>query len=637
MAHSRLRKIRFVGGPSVLTRGPAVIAALEVDSVELSTLAPFPSQRVLALCRQLIESAGFDLPGTRVTGSRLVLPCPREELGDTLLDVVNEVLAAEPRAWSAIGSRGLERLLARWESPAEAALLAVEASRAHVPIRWADPSSRYLTLGQGRRAIAYQRCHLSIEAAGRELVDDKLTCARLLEDAGVTTSRPRAIASAEEAVHAAEELGYPVVIKPARGFAQVGVFTELSTPDAVRSAFAHAALQSGPLGGELLIERHRYGSYLRATLVGGRLEAVLTSDAPECSADGESTVEELFRRTHAIDGGVQLPQGIAYVLDSMLEAQALAHGDVPERGRRIKLGHQNHGMPVDVTRRIHRELRALLERIARLIPLPLMGIDLIKRSISERFDPDADVILEVNAGPAFSLHERIEGARSHALAKKILRALFADPEASRVPIVAGPKGTAGELEALARSLAERGLHPTGLTRRRAWSGAPAHLLAHGEEAARFFAADSAADVLLLEVEGELAIERGLPVDRFDYVVGGSPPSELEALFRRLTVRDRASARFSADDVAGRALMHSDRRSRARDGSAPAARPLAASGARPGAGKRAATPPDRSRADRSANGADRSTTRRRREGEGRRSRPAAQSRAAPRSRDPGDRR
>src|SRR3712207_5620452 len=90
-------------------------------------------------------------------------------------------------------------------------------------------------------AKALVRKVLAEEPAGRELTDDELI--GLLADYGVPLLGTRTVTDAEEAVAAAEEIGYPVVLKSTAPWLRHrsdlgGVRLDLVDAEAVRAAFA---------------------------------------------------------------------------------------------------------------------------------------------------------------------------------------------------------------------------------------------------------------------------------------------------------------------------------------------------------------------------------------------------------------
>ena len=544
MATSLIHAERFLAGPNLWSNNPALLASLRHSAwsagqiaqtlarlvralPEMAEHAVFRRQQtlpaaVIALADALSRAIGASwgrsrlMPGVRGE-VRLLIACPHERLAHALAAGVNQILTAVSRGDRPATRVVLAELLAIWECPAEAALLAQAAHKRRLPVAWLDPEQSWLVLGQGAHSRIYHRGYFSSDGALRDVADDKLATASLLERAGVPTTNPMLVATADEAVALASALGLPVVLKPNRGWAQVGVWTNLRSLPAVRAAFRRAAAQAGPLGGPLLIERQRAGRYLRATLVGGRLRAVLTCEAPTATGDGRRTAEALAKEFYHLPSHEKLDLRSRGILEAVLSQQKLKPDTVPARGLAFRVGHDNQGRASDVTATVHRSLTQLLNRVGRLFAGPVLGVDLLVRDPAAPFDPAHDVIIEVNPAPGFAQHERTQQGPTRNLAGPILAHLFPTPTAARIPVVAAPAGYAAELEEMAQALRRRGVYPTGYTRGTVWSGTPRRELGRGPHAASLLLLDAQAEVLLIEVDEDLA-GVGLPVDRVDFLL-----------------------------------------------------------------------------------------------------------------------
>ncbi len=476
----------------------------------------------IALGDALARALGLRGPPARIdspnagtdTRQRAFFPLPRASLGGALVRGLDQLLAAAlegARGVVDVLDRVLEALIKTWEDPPESALLASAALARGIPVSWADGTG-WLVLGQGRHRRVYHHFLFDGESDLREIAADKLSAARLLESAGIATARPIEIVSEDDAASLAARVGFPVVIKPSRAWAQIGVCPGITSEGAARSAFHHARTSAGPLGGGLVIEAHRPGRYVRATLVGGELAAAATSVAPEVLGDGVRDLTALTRESLALEPDEELDPRSLGILAACLAAQGLTRDHVPAPGRVVRVGFDNHGAMEDVTRSLHRTTRRLLAQVGRLFPSAILGVDLLMQDAAAPFDSRRDTVLEVNPAAGWALHSSTpEGARDLA------PAILAHVRPDRVPVVAGVPGTGRALEALASDLAKRGVTSAGFTRERAWSGTKGGLLGVGVEAAALPCLDPRASVLLFEVDEALAA-RGLPFDRIDFLL-----------------------------------------------------------------------------------------------------------------------
>ena len=507
----------------------------------------------LALADLLSGAIGANCGRSRILQSegnpvRMSIASPRPQLARGLITGINQLLECLPECDFSLIEQVIRKLMPLWETPAESALLAQAARERKIPVTWPDADQDWLVLGQGFRRQIYHRGYLSSEVGLRDIADDKLASARLLESAGLPTTRPNLVTTVEQAVARAMALGLPVVLKPNRGWGQVGVWTNLCSSEAIRRAFQRATEQSGSLGGPLLIERHRKGTYLRATLVAGQFRAALTYKAPEITGDSVSTAQALAVQFHGLPSSELNARGSG-ILEAVLSQQGLTLSSIPKRGQKFLVGHDNQGRSVDVTRTIHASLKKLLNRVGRLFAVPLLGVDMIVRDPSAPFDSANDVIIEVNPAPAFSVHERPSEGESRNLSRATLSCLFpSGADAARIPVIAGPTGCGAELEQLAQKLRGHGTSSAGYTRHIGWSGTPRNEIGRGPLGFGMLPVDPEAEVLLFEVDEVLAGVIGLPVDRVDFLLGNSKEKKpLDRMLARLCSQKQQS-QWGADDV-----------------------------------------------------------------------------------------
>ena len=112
----------------------------------------------------------------------------------------------------------------------------------------------------------------------------------LLASCGVPVPEGEVVASIEEAIAAAEDIGYPVVVKPTDGNHARGVFVNVMSPEEVAAAFPLAAAE----GSEVMVERFIKGTEHRILVVGGKMVAANMGEAVSVKGDGKSTIDELI-------------------------------------------------------------------------------------------------------------------------------------------------------------------------------------------------------------------------------------------------------------------------------------------------------------------------------------------------------
>ena len=143
-----------------------------------------------------------------------------------------------------------------------------------------------IQVGQGKyqkrieAALTSQTSHTAVEIAS-----DKELCSRLLSDLGLPVPKQRHVRDAEDAVEAANHIGYPVVVKPVDGNHGRGVSVNLTTDAEVADAFEIAIDE----GSGVVVESMIQGDDHRLLVVNGELVAAARRMPGHVVGDGERT------------------------------------------------------------------------------------------------------------------------------------------------------------------------------------------------------------------------------------------------------------------------------------------------------------------------------------------------------------
>src|SRR5262249_41014293 len=107
--------------------------------------------------------------------------------------------------------------------------------------------------------------------------------------------RQELVYDAEEAIEAAERLGYPVVVKPLDGNHGRGVAIHLTTAEQVETAYVKAREEARTV----IVETYHAGDDYRSLVVDGRVVAVAERVPGHVVGDGGKTVAELVEEVNA--------------------------------------------------------------------------------------------------------------------------------------------------------------------------------------------------------------------------------------------------------------------------------------------------------------------------------------------------
>jgi GNAT-family acetyltransferase (TIGR03103 family) len=283
-------------------------------------------------------------------------------------------------------------------------LIIEEAKRRGIAVDILAPRAEYFRLRHGGRAIV---CRESLSelttAVALSRCDDKRTTARLMREAGLRT--PEQVEAKSESSNETflRELG-SLVVKPARGEQGRGISVGVRTPEALHAAVERAA----EVGRPVLLEEVVSGEDLRLIVIGHELVAAAVRRPPCVRGDGKQTLRTLIeqqsaRRQAETGGESKIP--IDAETRRCLQDAGFALDDVLPEGRTLMVRgtanlHQG-GTIHDVTAELHPTLVDVAQRASRALDIPVVGIDLIVKSVRE---PDYWII-EANERPGLANHE----------------------------------------------------------------------------------------------------------------------------------------------------------------------------------------------------------------------------------------
>ncbi len=317
-----------------------------------------------------------------------------------------------------------------------------EASKREIPhIRLNEHS--YIQLGYGKNQRRIQASMTdNTSAIAMEIADEKRRTKEILGEAGISVPVGETVTNLEEALEVAKSLGYPVAVKPNVGNHGRGISSRVEDSEELKRAFKEAKR----VHQLVIVEKYLMGSDHRLLVIDGELIAASRRKPPFVTGDGDSTIKELIDELNSDPRrGTGHEKILTKVeIDDMtkriLELNNYTLENVLPEGEKLFLKStanlSSGGTATDVTDSVHPKNKMMAERIADIIGLDVMGIDMIVPDVKKPMDWSDGGVIEVNAAPGFRMHLNPYEGEKRNVAKPVVDMLFPPGSESSVPIVA---------------------------------------------------------------------------------------------------------------------------------------------------------------------------------------------------------
>ncbi|HET7229497.1 MAG TPA: hypothetical protein VFJ16_05810, partial [Longimicrobium sp.] len=325
--------------------------------------------------------------------------------------------------------------------PEPTAWLLMEAARQRgIPVRrFEDDPVIQLGLGRTlRRLDGAMTDFTSVIAA--DIISHKDRTRRVLARHGLPVPRGGVAERLEDALEMAEDLGYPVRVKPLDAHDGRGISGRLDTPEAVRVAWRAAHAEHS----RVVVEPFVDGRDHRVLVVNGRVVAVAERVPAHIVGDGARTIRELAgeanrdpRRNPHDPAAPRVPLPLDEATARYLERCGHTLDSVPAAGERVQLRGAGNistgGTSIDRTDDLHPRNAALCVLAAGAVGLDVAGIDVLTSDISVPFDQNGAAIIEVNARPGLRMHADPDQGAPRDAAGAILDMLYPPGAPTTIP------------------------------------------------------------------------------------------------------------------------------------------------------------------------------------------------------------
>ncbi|WP_299616662.1 ATP-grasp domain-containing protein [Pelagibius sp.] len=356
---------------------------------------------------------------------------------------VTELLPDELTWPSAAAQEGFDPALARALKAARrhrplppAAILLDAARRRGIP--WEKIGGNVIRLGQGRfQHRIWSTVTSRTSRVADRLSQDKVATHRVLDDIGLPVPRQIFVANAREARAAAEEIGYPVVVKPLGGNTGKGVSANLKGRKEIAPAFRRAR----EVGREVVVESFIEGRDHRLLVVGGQVIAAAIRVPPSVTGDGKRTIGELIDDLNADplrDNFRRARIKLDHELDRLLDLAGRKLASVLPDGESFQLRSTANvstgGFTKDVTDALHPDNREMAIRAAEAVGLDVAGVDFLTTDITRSYREVGGGIVEVNSRPGLRPHIWPLEGTPRDVGSAVIETMFPPDSQGRVPV-----------------------------------------------------------------------------------------------------------------------------------------------------------------------------------------------------------
>jgi cyanophycin synthetase len=361
------------------------------------------------------------------------------EIANLAVDMINSLIKQNP-----IDFKGrmniIKDILKNEQMGSTTKAICDAAQEYNLPVMQLGDSSIY-QIGYGKMGkIIEASIGNKTACVGVDISCDKLLTKLILQNQNIPVAEGGKVSNLIDLLQKAENIGYPVVLKPQCGNKGQGVILNIKNQRQLISAYIDLKKKQK----DIIIEKYFEGKDYRVCVVNYKVEAVALRIAPFVIGNGKDTIKKLIDIINENpQRGEDHEKALTKIkIDSELICSLFKRGFkldyVPSKGEKVLLRENANlstgGMAIDCTEEICIENAEYCINAAKALGLDICGVDICSQDIGIPLNGSNGIILEINAAPGIRMHHFPSEGKPRNVGKAIVKMLY-NERPKNIPVV----------------------------------------------------------------------------------------------------------------------------------------------------------------------------------------------------------
>lgn len=355
------------------------------------------------------------------------------------VDIINSLINAIPIEYEGRIEQ-IKHILSKEEIGPSTKAICLAAKEYNLPVTQLYDSGFY-QIGYGRMGRIFEATIGSkTNCIGVDISCDKLLTKKMLATQNIPVAKGSKVSNIMNLLMQAEEIGYPVVLKPQYGNKGKGIILNIKDEKELVESYSIIKKKFK----DILIEEYKKGKDYRVCIVNYKLVAVSKRISPFVTGDGVNDLKSLIylENENEMRGeDHEKPLTKIKIDDDLLinlKKQNVSLNTVISKGKKVFLRENANlstgATAIDCTDKICSENIEFCINAAKILNLDICGIDICCDDISIPLNQNGGIIMEVNAAPGIRMHHFPSEGQARNVGKAIVNMLYNDKPCN-IPVI----------------------------------------------------------------------------------------------------------------------------------------------------------------------------------------------------------